>query len=217
GGGCTKGRPHRAPPPPARGGVVEKRQRGGGLAVFGNVSLGRGRQLVAAQPPLKRPAPIQKFRGRGFVETDEGNFVIWALHGPQLERAGLGELRDPLEYSPDHVSLCRVRILVNVLPTDGLIGPDHQSEALNQSVATGAVRIRAANILSDLRGLSVPKHTDADRLDVEMSAGNSVEGVGLAARPAAQIKPPRNTLLLAVEMFEQRDKLVALDQEPGRV
>src|SRR5262249_5058380 len=112
---------------------------------------------------------------------------------------------------------CRARTLDTFLQADRLAGPNQRTEARDKSIPASTVRVRAANIFGNLRGLSVPKHTDADRLDVEMSAGNSVESVGLGARPAAQIEPPRNTLLLAVEMFQHRDKLVPLDQEPGRV
>src|SRR5262249_61017001 len=137
--------------------------------------------------------------------------------GPDLEALALGNLRSALKHPPDQTPLSRPRILSTFPPPARLAGPAHRTEARDKSITASTVRVRAANIFGNLRGLSVPKHTDADRLDVEMSAGNSVEGVGLGARPAAQIEPPRNTLLLAVEMFEQRDKLVALDQEPGRV
>jgi len=39
----------------------------------------------------------------------------------------------------------------------------------------------------------------------------------VVARPAAQIEASRNTLLLAIEMLEQRDELVTLNKEAGRV
>lgn len=91
--------------------------------------------------------------------------------GPQLERLGLGELRNPLKYSPGHFALRRVRIFVNIFPAGRLVGPDQQPETLDQSVATRAIRICAADVFGNLRRLGVAKHPNADSLEHERDRG----------------------------------------------
>jgi hypothetical protein len=102
-----------------------------------------------------------------------------------------------------------------IIPAGGLVGPDQQSEALNQPITARTVRIGATDVFGNLRRLGIAQHPDANRIDMNMTAGDAVEGVWLGARPAAQVEPPRDTLLFAVEVLEQGDEFVALDQEPG--
>src|SRR5262249_56105217 len=92
--------------------------------------LQRRRQTVAAQPAFEIPAPSQELRCSFLIEAEERDLIIWALHGTRFERIGFGELRYALEYPPDQISLFRVRILVNILPADRLVGPGQRTEAL---------------------------------------------------------------------------------------
>src|SRR5262245_54446290 len=197
--------------------MVDQGQRRDELAILGKVPLERGRQFIGAQSPLKPGSPVQELRRSLLVEPDEGDLVIWALHGPELERSGLGELGNPLEYSPDQISLRQVRIFVNILPAGRLIGPHQQPETLDQPVAAGAIRICPADVFGNLRRLGIAQHPDANRLDMDVTTSDPIEGVRLRSRPAAQVEATRDTLFLAIEMFEQRDELVTLDEKPGRV
>jgi hypothetical protein len=88
---------------------------------------------------------------------------------------------------------------------------------LDQTVAAGAVRVGTADILRELYGLRVAQHANADSIDMDMTAGDAIEGIRLEAGPTAQVKAARDTLLLAIEMLEQRDKLITLDQEASRI
>src|SRR5262245_24054874 len=176
-------------PRPAFGKMIDQRQCGDELAILGKMSFKRGRQFVATQSPLEPAPPIQEPRRRRLVEAEERHLVICPLQSAQLEHLGLSELGDPLKDSPDCVSALRVGPLVDVLPVGGFVGPDQQSEPLDQSITARAVRIRAANVFGDLCRLRITQHPDANGLDMNMPAGDAVEGVGLREAPSKPSKP----------------------------
>jgi hypothetical protein len=140
-----------------------------------------------------------------------------ALHGAQFERLGFCELGDPFKDSPNHVPLYRIGPLVDVLPSDRLVRPDQPAEPLDQPISAGTIRVSATDVFGNLRGLSVAQYSNADRLNMNVTAGDAVEGVRLGTRPSAKIETSRNALLFAIEVLEQRDEFVTLDQEPGRI
>jgi len=111
--------------------MVDQSQRRDELAVLGKVRLERRRQRIAAQSPLEPGSPLQELRRSFLIEAKKRDLVIRTLHGPQFARIGFGELGYPLEYPPNQISLFRVRILINVLPADRLVGPNQRTEALD--------------------------------------------------------------------------------------
>src|SRR5258705_12426660 len=89
-----------------------------------------------------------------------------------------------------------IRILVDIFPIGRHIGPDQKIKALNEPIAAGAAVIRAMNVLRNPGWLGIAQHPDADRLDMNVTASDGIEGVGLNAGPAAQAESFSDTFVL---------------------
>jgi hypothetical protein len=84
---------------------------------------------------------------------------------------------------------------------------------LNESVATDAPKISSPHVFTNARGLRSAQNRKAHGLKRNVATADPIERVRLLSVPAREKKTASNDLLLAIEMFQERYKLIALEQD----
>ena len=121
-------------------------------------------------------------RCRGESETSKS--IELSFCGTEFEQRRQVELRCALEDLPRLLAGASIRVFVNVLPHRRRVRPHQHPEALNESISTGTAKICAPHVFADASRLCAAKDRKTNRLQRNVAARYSVEGIRLSPRPA---------------------------------
>src|SRR5262245_21952835 len=161
--------------------MIDQRQRRHELAILREMTLKGGREFAGTQLPFQVCPPVEEVLLAPLVEAQSRHLVIRPFLGAELERCVEVDLGGLFKHLPRGLARLGVRVLVNVAPFAGRVGPNHEAKTLNESVAASAAVIGAADVFADPCGLSIAENRNARGLDMAMSAHDPVEGIGRRA------------------------------------
>src|SRR6516162_8137932 len=142
----------------AVGDVVDQRERRDQLPVFRKVPLQCRRHLARSQAPFEISAPTKEVIICRLVEAEAGHCLKRSPRCPQRERGRQVELASTLEDLPRPLPCRSVLVFINVAPFRHRIGPDHQTESLNQPITAGSAPVSAADVFADARRLGIAEN-----------------------------------------------------------